>query len=391
MAQVQTLLELLMLAELISARRILKAQLLDFLGLPDNSPEKQDRLVSKIVSVLEVDAAENERFWEKFKRELAVDPAELEKLLNCSTTERQKWIEQGKLPILEYRTFRKSGIHLEYPVHDRRIILSLSPADIDNWRQESPQSIQNNAKTAAKIPTKNYQENSEENADSRLAFSSAWSKIIADWEEQGSAEISATFQLAYWTVWASRWAKENQLNSFKAIADSAIYETYETHRQQWYQRKNQAVKVLIEMPYAMLYFYRPNDADKLYLELCNDHQEMMKDGYFWDKWDFFYQNRRVVNKCRECVYCETKDYYSLYYLEIKSDKFPDFSFSYHTPYTIGRKFLPHPETLPNVDHVEQDGIFRFGRPMLEQEKIIHTEEDVLIKFEAALAEARKFV
>lgn len=380
-----------MLAELISARRILKAQLLDFLGLPDNSQDKQDYLVSKIVSVLEVDAAENERFWETFKSELAVDPAELEKLLNCSTTERQQWIEEGKLPILEYRIFRKSGIHLEYPVHDRRLILSLSPTEIDNWRQESKQPIQNNGKTAAKIPRKNSQENHEENTDSRLAFSSDWEKIIADWEEQGSAEISATFQLAYWTVWASRWAKENQLNSFKSIEDRETYETYETHRQEWYQRKNQAVKVLIEMPYAMLYFYRPNDADKLYLELCDDHQEMMKDGYYWDKWDFFYQNRKLVSKCRECVYSETKDYYSLYYLEIKSDKFPDFSFSYHTPYPIGRKFLPHPETLPYVDHVEQDGIFRFGRPLLEQEKVIHTEKDVLAKFEAALAAAKKFV
>lgn len=380
-----------MLAELISARRILKAQLLDFLGLPDNSQDKQDHLVSKIVSVLEVDAAENTRFWETFKSELAVDPVELEKLLNCSATERQQWIEEGKLPVLEYRTFRKSGIHLEYPVHDRRFILSLSPTDINNWRQESKQPMQNNGKKIAQIPTNNPQENHEENADSRLAFSSAWSKIIADWEQQGSAEISATFQLAYWTVWASRWAKENQLNSFKSIEDSETYETYETHRQEWYQRKNQAVKVLIEMPYAMLYFYRPNDADKLYLELCDDHQEMMKDGYYWDKWDFFYQNRKLVSKCRECVYSETKDYYSLYYLEIKSDKFPDFSFSYHTPYPIGRKFLPHPETLPYVDHVEQDGIFRFGRPLLEQEKVIHTEKDVLAKFEAALAEAKKFV
>jgi hypothetical protein len=378
-----------MLAELISARRILKTQLLDFLGLPDNSQEKQDLLISKIVSVLEVDAAENERFWERFKSELAVDPVELEELLKCSTTERQQWIEEGKLPILEYRTFRKSGIHLEYPVHDRRLILSLSPTDINNWRQESQQPIQNNGKTAAKIPSKNYQENHEENADSRLAFSSDWEKIIADWEEQGSAEISATFQLAYWTVWASRWAKENQLNSVKAIEEDR--ETYETHRQEWYQRKNQAVKLLIQMPYAMLYFYRPTDADKLYLELCNDHEEMMKDGYYWDKWEFFYQHRKLVNRCRECVYSETKDYYSLYYLEIKSDKFPDFSFSYHTPYPIGRKFLPHPETLPYVDHVEQDGFFRFGRPLLEQEKVIHTEQDVLAKFEAALAEAKKFV
>ena len=372
-----------MLAELISARQIVKAKLIDFLGLPGNCQDKTDHLVSTIVSVLEVNTAEQERFWETFKSELAVDPVELEEILKCSAAERQQWIEQGKLPILEYRSFRKSGIHLEYPVHDRRFILSLAQADINNWRKEPKDLIQNNRQKVSQINT----ENSEQNEQSRLAFSSAWEKIIADWEEQGSAEISATFQLAYWTVWASRWAKENQLYN-QGIEYNEIYEI---HQQEWYERKNQAVKLLVEMPYAMLYFYRPPGADKLYLELCEDHQEMMKDDYYWDKWEFFNQNRKLVTKCRECVYSETKDYYSLYYLEIKSDKFPDFSFSYHTPYTIGRKFLPHPETLPAVDHVEQDGIFRFGRPLLEQEKVIHTEKDVLLKFEAALVFAKKFV
>jgi hypothetical protein len=374
-----------MLAELISSRRIPKSQLLDFLGLPDNSPNKKDRLVSQIISVLEVNAAEKERFWETFKSELAVEPVELEEMLQCSKTERQRWIKEGKLPILEQRSLGNSELDLEYPVHDRRFILSLSQTEIDRWRQEYRERMQNSSKNSQKIPT----EIQRENVQSRIAFSSAWDKIIAEWETQGSAEISATFQLAYWTVWASRWAKENQINSIQGAEYNK--EIYETRRQEWYDRKNQAVKLLVQLPYAMLYFYRPVDADKLYLELCDNHQEMMRDGYYWDKWDFFYQNRKQVNRCRECAYCETKDYYSLYYLEIKSDKFPDFSFSYHTPYPIGRKFLPHPETLPYVNHVEQDGIFRFGRPLLEQEKVIHTEQDVALKFAAALAAAKKFV
>ncbi len=126
-------------------------------------------------------------------------------MLKCSPAERQQWIEQGKLPILEYRSFRKSGIHLEYPVHDRRFILSLTPADINNWRQEPKGLIKNNRQTPTPINT----ENPAENEQSRVAFSSAWEKIIADWKEQGSAEISATFQLAYWTVWASRWASQS--------------------------------------------------------------------------------------------------------------------------------------------------------------------------------------
>ena len=61
-AQVMTLLELLMLAELISARRILKTKLLDFLGLPENCQDKTDHLVNRIVSLVEENPAEQERF-----------------------------------------------------------------------------------------------------------------------------------------------------------------------------------------------------------------------------------------------------------------------------------------------------------------------------------------
>jgi len=158
-AQVMTLLELLMLAELISARRILKTKLLDFLGLPENCQDQTDHLVNRIVSLLEANPAEQERFWETFKSELAVDPVELEAILKCSPAERQQWIEQDKLPILEYRSFRKSGIHLEYPVHDRRFILSLTPTDINNWRKEPKGLIKNNRP----IPTPIHTEKPEEN------------------------------------------------------------------------------------------------------------------------------------------------------------------------------------------------------------------------------------
>ncbi|MDF0555709.1 hypothetical protein [Kamptonema sp. UHCC 0994] len=373
-----------MLAELISSRRILKAQLIEFLGLPDNSKDKKESLVSTILSILEENAFEQARFWETFKSELAVEPIELEELLQCSKSERKRWVKEGKLPILEYRSFRKSGMALEYPVHDRRFILSLTPADIQQWREEHRSQIKTNRQTGAQIAS----ESRKEHEQSREAFSSAWEKIIEEWQEKGSAEISAILQLAYWTVWASRWAKENQLKSLRAIKYN---EQYEQQREQWYQRKNQAIQLLAQVPYGILAFYRPVDADKLYLKLCDNHYEMMKEGYYWDKWEFYYHNRKLVHKCRECIYTETRDYYSLYYLEIKTEQFPDFTFSYHTPYTMGKKFLPHPETLPYVDHVEQDGIFRFGRPMLEQEKIIHREKDVLVKFEKALAEAKKFV
>jgi len=42
-----------------------------------------------------------------------------------------------------------------------------------------------------------------------------------------------------------------------------------------------------------------------------------------------------------------------------------------------------------VDHIEQDGLFRFGRQLFIEEKITQREQDVLVHFEQALAEAKR--
>jgi hypothetical protein len=59
------------------------------------------------------------------------------------------------------------------------------------------------------------------------------------------------------------------------------------------------------------------------------------------------------------------------------------------PYPIGKTFFPKPKNLPKVDHVEQDGLFRFGRQLFSQERITHREKDVLVNFEQALAETKR--
>lgn len=63
-------------------------------------------------------------------------------------------------------------------------------------------------------------------------------------------------------------------------------------------------------------------------------------------------------------------------------------FSFHMPYPIGKNIFPAAKKLPHVEHEEQDGLFRFGRPLLVQEKIIHREKDVLAHFEQALEAAK---
>jgi hypothetical protein len=109
---------------------------LAFLELPTRSREAKASLVQRVQERLEANRAARALFFEVFKRELAVPPWECETLLDCTSTERKRWTEEGKLPVLDRRGFRKGGGQLEYPVFDRRMILSLPRAELERWRAE---------------------------------------------------------------------------------------------------------------------------------------------------------------------------------------------------------------------------------------------------------------
>jgi hypothetical protein len=176
----------------------------------------------------------------------------------------------------------------------------------------------------------------------------------------------------------------------KALKSRKYAALYAARRDAWYERKNQAMLLLAQTPYARLSFYRPPDPDKTYLWLCEDHYEEKCEGYYANIWEFYYHNSALVKNCSQCVVSQEKDYYSLYYLEITTTAFPDVRFSFHMPYPIGRACLPDPQQLPRVEHREQDGLFRFGRALVANEKIIYRERDVQVSFEQALTEAKQF-
>jgi hypothetical protein len=94
-------------------------------------------------------------------------------------------------------------------------------------------------------------------------------------------------------------------------------------------------------------------------------------------------NKKAVHKCAECEVETEKDYYSLYYLEIADERLPDFTFSFHTPYPIGISIFPNKADLERIDHQEQEGIFRFGRTVINDEKIVFKEKEMLKRFEEA--------
>lgn len=122
---------------------------LAFLKLPASSRELKANLVQHLQTRLEMDDTALAQFFEVFAIELAVPPWELEKVLGCTTTERKRWTEEKKLPVLGYGNFRKAGDEHAYPLYERRIILTLTASEIEGWRSEHQALVRERRKAAA--------------------------------------------------------------------------------------------------------------------------------------------------------------------------------------------------------------------------------------------------
>lgn len=358
-----------------------KAQMQQFLDLPRQTKESKEQLVERISQLIEADTGEEMRLLDTFPLDLAVKPTELDELLQCTRTERRRWIKDGRIPILEYRPFRKIGRDMLYPVHDRRVVLGISQETIAQWRAEYHAQVHEHRRQGMQVAMQQRKANQLV----RRTFFKNWESTVEQWKSQGSPELAATLQLAYWTQWASRWAKENHI---KAIKGTKYSTTYAARERAWYERKTIAMYVLAQTPYARLAFYCPEEPNKYILHLCTQHFEQKEEEYYASIWEFFYANPSLVKQCPDCVFTVEKHFYSLYHLEVSTEAFPELSFSFHMPYPIGQHYFPAPAELPGVKHIEQDGMFRFGRALLDDEKITHRERDVLMYFASALAEVK---
>lgn len=371
-----------MLRKLI-ATALSKAQMSGFLGHVTKMKIPKEHLLEELLLRIETDASEKARLFATFPHELAVGPTELEELLQCSKVERKRWVKEGKLPVLAYRSFRKAGHDLQYLVHDRRIILAVSQDEITLWREEYQAQVQEHRKLGVQLAL----ERKKVNHYARQQFLDSWHETVALWTERSSPELAAVLQLSYWTGWASRWAKENHL---KAVHGTKHAARYAEQRDTWYKRKNEAMHALFYTPCAKLSFYRPEDPDKMILQLCEEHYEEKIEGFYEDKWDFYSVHKSTIHACPHCFVHIEKDYYALYYLEIATTAIPDIHFSFHMPYPIGRSLFHSPsKNLPKVQHIEQDGLFRFGRTLYPFEKITHRESDVHTHFEQALLKVKQ--
>jgi len=268
----------------------------------------------------------------------------INKLLACTATERKNWLSRGYLIPAEYRDIHQYGKILSVPYFDSDYIGRITQEDVSKWRQEIAKD-HHLKRVKGALQSK---ETKNERATLRVNYMSQFKAISEPWNDGGPLYY-ATLSLAFWTCWISKWAKSYQLiNSIKA----------QTRKDELYALKNTAVKVLYGSGFGELQFYIPESPDKIYVHMCDHHWEM--GGYDPD----------VAQSCKHCKYSVQSNYYSLYYLKV-IDRYSDTTYSYHTPYIIGKRIFPSWNTLIRVQHEENyEGIFRFGRPLYEDEKIV---------------------
>ena len=136
--------------ELVS--RLTKEHLCEFLSLPPRSRVAKAELVQQLLTRCSGNKATTKQFFEVFAHDLALEPWELEKELECTPTERKRWTEEERLPILTARYFRKGGRDIEYSIYDRRTLFSLSTREkMEQWRTEHQAHIHENRKAGAKV------------------------------------------------------------------------------------------------------------------------------------------------------------------------------------------------------------------------------------------------
>lgn len=361
-------------------RNIDKQDLCDYLGEENSRKIKKAEYEKKIIDKITSSDFHRKRFLKKFESKNALSPAALEEVLGCTKTERLRWQKEGKLKIVGYDSFKYG----EFPLFSLyQVSEQITPETLDKWREEHKALV-----------VKNRAGQAEKSAATRRKRDAEKEKIMGDLKEMKSqwygvdCFLSATFELAYWTVWMSRLAKTYQLKA--QVGRHSNVEKYLQQSSDCYEMKNKAVFALAKSPYSTISFYRPEEHYKETLYFCDEHMEMFREERpFYDygefnKWDFYYGHKKEINKCPRCIHEKENDYYSLYYLKVHNEKFPDTHFSFHTPYGIGLHVLGEPKDLPKVHHQEQDGMFRFGRPLVDEETYLFTLAFVTKQFRQAM-------
>lgn len=372
--------------------KLTKESLKKILGLETAYKYNKSDLIDMVLDKIDGNEILIKRIFRDFSVELALHPSDVEKILKCTSRERDRWTRDGKLKVSHMDEFNKWGRTIKCPMYDRYSLMHVTPKHLESWRTEHEEAKKSNRKNAA--------QKAKETVSSTIikkdAFEHDWKDTVKEWAKE-DMYMSAAFQLAYWTVIVSRWAKEYHMKTCSARIGKR--DEYSAKKKNYYSMKNEALVLLTKTPFSKIYFYRPDTPDKIDLYFCDKHYEDWVDqrsyAVFMDRWMYLGMNEEVIKGCPDCRCDIDEDYYSRYYIKVEDcDKAPGVYFKFYIPYPKAKQFLPDPSMLEMVYHrqeVNDSNFLRFGRTLFDDEKIIYGEQTVQKHFEEAMETLKMYV
>jgi hypothetical protein len=332
-------------------------------------------LAERLCELLNRDPAAAERAICELPVTIGFTPRELEAALGCTRTERRRWVAEGRLPLCGTMRLRlKNDRWVDVNLVDRRAVAALAPCELESWRAEHEQVVIERRRAGI---ADGLERRARTLALQRQAVEEV-EQLQISWLERSGGDLLAVaaLTLAHWTVWVSRRAKWHRAEA----AYSGTYQIMGTGRparrpptrhwsqeQRWYSLKDQALRLLAETGWMEVRLYQPG---WLWIEeLCADHYEdwCEERGYLHTSFgEYVLQHAKDLSNCPKC----TRDpwHYALYSLELRLPFLEDVSYRFHVPYSIGEAYLPKPGKLARVVEAEEaEGLFRFGRPLENEE------------------------
>lgn len=355
-------------------------------------------LAERLCELLNQDQAAAERAVRELPVTIGFTPRELEAALGCTRAERRRWVAEGRLPLCAtMRLYLKTYRWVEVKLVDRRAVAALAPGEVESWRADHQQLVIERRRAGI---ASGRQRRAQTLALQRQAVHDV-EQLQVSWLEQSGGDLLAVAALtvAHWTVWASRRAKWHRVEAAYIGADQIMGHgnglttrrppTRQWNQERrWYSLKDQALRLLAHTSWLQVSWYQP--VRPWIEELCGDHYDdwCEERSYLHTSFgDYVLQHEKDLTRCPRC----TRDpfHYALYSLELRLPFLKDVFYGFHVPYSIGKAYLPKPERLACVVEEEaSEGLFRFGRPLENEEVAKYSASFIERHLTRALGELR---
>jgi hypothetical protein len=280
----------------------------------------------------------------------------------------------------------ETGRWVDVDLVDRRTVAALLPGAVESWRVEHRELVGEHRRLGIR---QGVERRAQTLTLQRQALQEV-EQLQSFWLEQSGGDLIATAALtvAHWATWASRRAKWH-----RAEAAAGTYRRTQRspkgqrdQEQHSYALKDQALQLLSRTGWLEIHWYQPLRLwiDKLcawhYEEWCEERVDLHTSFG-----EYILQHEKELVRCSSCK--RDPWHYALYSLELRLPFQEETFYRFHVPYSVGKSYLPEPKKLPRVVEDEAtEGLFRFGRPLREEEVATYSAAFVERQLMRALSE-----